>query len=268
MRPASRSIRPRRSRRSSEVPRDLDLLLVMTVNPGFGGQAFIGADARQESRARGACSTRRGARAALEVDGGIARDTIGDCWRAGADTFVAGNAVFSAQRSARPRSARCAADVRGERMTVRQQWAFVGIVVLILGGGLLAATHYLGDELFPVTVGSKAPDFQATTVDGVPVTKTLADYKGQVVLLNIWATWCMPCRTRDAEHRGAARRTPRADSRSSRSASTIRASTTRSANFRDQYGLTFEILHDPGQASRRHYQTTGVPRRSSSAATA
>ena len=52
--------------------------------------------------------------------------------------------------------------MRGERMTVRQQWAFVGIVVLILGGGLLAATRYLGDELFPVTVGSKAPDFRAT----------------------------------------------------------------------------------------------------------
>ena len=34
--------------------------------------------------------------AALEVDGGVARDTIGDCWRAGADTFVAGNAIFSA----------------------------------------------------------------------------------------------------------------------------------------------------------------------------
>ena len=34
--------------------------------------------------------------AALEVDGGVARDTIGDCWRSGADTFVAGNAIFSA----------------------------------------------------------------------------------------------------------------------------------------------------------------------------
>ena len=38
-----------------------------------------------------------GSRAALEVDGGIARDTIGSCWRAGADTFVAGNAIFSAK---------------------------------------------------------------------------------------------------------------------------------------------------------------------------
>ena len=69
----------------SEVAGDLDLLLVMTVNPGFGGQSFIGAMLE---------AARSGA--ALEVDGGVARDTIGDCWRAGADTFVAGNAIFSA----------------------------------------------------------------------------------------------------------------------------------------------------------------------------
>ena len=80
-------------------------------------------------------------------------------------------------------------------MTVRQQWGFVGIVVLILGGGLLAATRFLGSELFPVTVGSKAPDFHATTIDGVTQTKTLANYKGDIVLLNVWATWCVPCRT-------------------------------------------------------------------------
>ena len=67
-------------------------------------------------------------------------------------------------------------------MTVRQQWAFVGIVVLILGGGLLAATRYLGDELFPVTIGSKAPDFHANTIDGAPAAKTLSDYKGEIVL--------------------------------------------------------------------------------------
>ena len=59
-------------------------------------------------------------------------------------------------------------------MTVRQQWAFVGIVVLILGGGLLAATRIFGDEMFPITAGSKAPDFRATTIDGVPVTMTSA----------------------------------------------------------------------------------------------
>lgn len=79
----------------SEVAGDLDLLLVMTVNPGWGGQSFIGAMLDKIRRARALLEASRSA-ATLEVDGGIARDTIGDCWRAGADTFVAGNAIFNA----------------------------------------------------------------------------------------------------------------------------------------------------------------------------
>lgn len=78
-----------------EVAADLDLLLIMTVNPGFGGQTFIGAMLDKVRRARALLESARSG-AMLEVDGGIARDTIGDCWRAGADTFVAGNAIFSA----------------------------------------------------------------------------------------------------------------------------------------------------------------------------
>ena len=79
----------------SEIAADLDLLLVMTVNPGFGGQEFIGASLDKIRRAR-ALLDAAGSRAYLEVDGGIARETVRDCWRAGADTFVAGNAVFAA----------------------------------------------------------------------------------------------------------------------------------------------------------------------------
>jgi ribulose-phosphate 3-epimerase len=79
----------------SEVAGDLDLLLVMTVNPGFGGQSFIGPMLDKIRRARALLEASRSS-ALLEVDGGVARDTIGDCWRAGADTFVAGNAIFSA----------------------------------------------------------------------------------------------------------------------------------------------------------------------------
>jgi ribulose-phosphate 3-epimerase len=79
-----------------DVVADLDLLLVMTVNPGFGGQSFIPHSLDKIRRARRILAE-AGSRAILEVDGGIARDTIGDCWRAGADTFVAGNAIFSAK---------------------------------------------------------------------------------------------------------------------------------------------------------------------------
>ncbi|HVT38945.1 MAG TPA: ribulose-phosphate 3-epimerase [Gemmatimonadaceae bacterium] len=78
-----------------EVASDLDLLLIMSVNPGFGGQAFIARSVDKIGRARAMLDAARSA-AALEVDGGIARGTINACWRAGADTFVAGNAVFAA----------------------------------------------------------------------------------------------------------------------------------------------------------------------------
>jgi ribulose-phosphate 3-epimerase len=80
----------------SEVLDDLDLLLVMTVNPGFGGQKFIPSSIDKIGRARAMLSAAK-SNAALEVDGGISRDTIEKVWRAGADTFVAGNAVFSAK---------------------------------------------------------------------------------------------------------------------------------------------------------------------------
>lgn len=78
-----------------EVLSDLDMLLVMTVNPGFGGQEFLPGSPDKVARARQMLSEARG-RGALEVDGGIARDTIASVWRAGADTFVAGYAIFSA----------------------------------------------------------------------------------------------------------------------------------------------------------------------------
>lgn len=79
-----------------EIVSELDLLLVMTVNPGFGGQEFIDYSIDKVRRARLMLDEESSA-AALEVDGGIARETIRDVWNAGADTFVAGNAIFSAK---------------------------------------------------------------------------------------------------------------------------------------------------------------------------
>ena len=78
-----------------EVVRELDLLLIMTVNPGFGGQRFLEYTVDKIARARRMLDA-AGSRAQLEVDGGISRDTILRCRRAGADTFVAGNAIFAA----------------------------------------------------------------------------------------------------------------------------------------------------------------------------
>jgi ribulose-phosphate 3-epimerase len=83
----------------SEVLDDIDLLLIMTVNPGFGGQKFIPAAYDKIKRARALLKDAKSP-AFIEVDGGINRDTIERVWRSGADTFVAGNAVFSAPDAA------------------------------------------------------------------------------------------------------------------------------------------------------------------------
>ncbi|MBA3645152.1 MAG: ribulose-phosphate 3-epimerase [Gemmatimonadaceae bacterium] len=80
----------------SEVLGDLDLLLVMTVNPGFGGQQFIAGSNGKVRRAR-AMLDKAGSSASLEVDGGVDRATIRGLWEAGADTFVSGNTIFTAQ---------------------------------------------------------------------------------------------------------------------------------------------------------------------------
>ncbi len=76
-----------------EVIDDLDLVLVMSVNPGFGGQRYIAAATDKIRRVRGLLNA-RGSGAALEVDGGITTATIRVAWQAGADTFVAGTAIF------------------------------------------------------------------------------------------------------------------------------------------------------------------------------
>ena len=80
----------------SEVLAQIDLLLVMSVNPGFGGQRFIPASVDKVRRARTLLDEAR-SDAWLQVDGGISRETIAEVWEAGASSFVAGNAIFSAQ---------------------------------------------------------------------------------------------------------------------------------------------------------------------------
>ena len=72
----------------------VDLILIMSVNPGFGGQQFIPAALKKLTEARARIS-QSGRDILLEVDGGVKADNIGEIARAGADTFVAGSAIFN-----------------------------------------------------------------------------------------------------------------------------------------------------------------------------
>jgi len=144
-------------------------------------------------------------------------------------------------------------------MTHRQQWGIVAGIVLFLAGVLAAGVHFLGDELFPVTVGSKAPPIEGVTLDGTRTRRTLADYSGKVVLLNVWATWCEPCRVempsieklhRELGPQGLAVVAISVDDPGAEQ---------RIRDYVTKLGLTFEILHDPQQGTTRNYQITGYP---------
>lgn len=144
-------------------------------------------------------------------------------------------------------------------MTVKQQWTLVIGFVILISGTLLGATWFMGDELFPVAVGSRAPDFHASTLDPPPRPKSLADYRGQVVLLNIWATWCGPCRIEmpsiEELHRVLGPRGLRVVAVSVDDP----GQEPQIRSFARDLGLTFEILHDPSGAIGKAYQVTGYP---------
>jgi peroxiredoxin len=144
-------------------------------------------------------------------------------------------------------------------MTGRKQLAIGALVAGIVVAVAFSATHYLRKELFPVELGSKAPDFTAYTLDSVPRAKRLADYRGQVVMINVWATWCLPCRVempsiealhKDYGPKGLKIVAVSIDDPGTDSA--IRA-------FARQYGLTFEILHDPNGKITDMYDISGYP---------
>ncbi|MBN9177271.1 MAG: ribulose-phosphate 3-epimerase [Microbacterium sp.] len=78
-----------------EVLDEFDQILVMTVEPGFGGQSFMADQMPKLARLRDE-ARRRGSEVWLQVDGGISESTIAQAAEAGADTFVAGSAVFGA----------------------------------------------------------------------------------------------------------------------------------------------------------------------------
>ena len=76
-----------------DIVNEVDLVLIMSVNPGFGGQKFIENTYSKVARLRSMIE-RKGSKALIEVDGGVNLDNAANIYRAGADVLVAGNAVF------------------------------------------------------------------------------------------------------------------------------------------------------------------------------
>lgn len=142
----------------------------------------------------------------------------------------------------------------------RQPWALVAIGVAAFGtGAVWLLRGWLAAAPPPVTVGSQAPAFEATTVQPTRETRTLADYAGHPLLLNFWATWCQPCREempsfeqlyRDEGPRGLRIVALSVDDPGADAA--IR-------EFVNHYALTFDVLHDRRSRVMDRYQARGVP---------
>ena len=149
-------------------------------------------------------------------------------------------------------------------MTNRQQWTLVaGIVMTVVFGVAIAVK--LRPQFDLVEVGSTAPEFHAVDLR-TSLPATLADYRGKVVLLNIWATWCPPCRVEMPSMERLYRKLLGTDFR------IVAVSVDGDAfhledsqpppgimEFASDMGLTFDILHDPSGAIRAKYQTYAVP---------
>jgi cytochrome c biogenesis protein CcmG, thiol:disulfide interchange protein DsbE len=113
-------------------------------------------------------------------------------------------------------------------------------------------------EIRLVGIGSAAPDFHAVDLQsGHPV--SLDDYRGKVLLLNVWATWCQPCRIEMPAIERLSRRL-RADTGFLVLAVSVdQADSSAVTAFARSMGITFDILHDQTGRIQQQYQTTGVP---------
>ena len=140
---------------------------------------------------------------------------------------------------------------------MNRQWMVVLGVIAALAGGTYALVRF-GPEYTGVEIGRKAPDFRlldVATGDSVSL-RSLA--KGEVALINIWATWCEPCK----EEMPAMQRTY-ADlaSRGFRilAVSIDNGDGDEVREFAQKLGITFDVLQDRSGSIQQLYQTTGVP---------
>jgi peroxiredoxin len=141
-------------------------------------------------------------------------------------------------------------------MTNRQQWTLVaGVVMTALFGVALAIK--LRPQLNLLEVGSTAPDFKAVELPGGRPA-TIENYRGKVVLLNIWATWCPPCKVEMPSMERLHKKLAGTDFQLV-AVSVDEEDSSVVNRFVQEYGLTFPVLHDQDGSIRQIYQTTGVP---------
>jgi cytochrome c biogenesis protein CcmG, thiol:disulfide interchange protein DsbE len=138
-----------------------------------------------------------------------------------------------------------------------KQWIVVGIVVAGLLTGAVALARF-GPDVKQVEVGARAPDFRAVDLATGDSVSLREHYHGAVTLVNIWATWCVPCRVEmpamEKVYQSLAPRGFRiaAVSIDEGSPEDVQA-------FARELGLSFDILQDRSTKVQQIYQTTGVP---------
>lgn len=140
---------------------------------------------------------------------------------------------------------------------MRKQWSFVLAIVGGLLLGIMAMVRY-GKRAEPIQVGSDAPSFQAVDLKTGDTVAFRDRYAGQVVLVNLWATWCVPCRKEmPAMERLFQELGPRGFK--------IAAVSVDEGNlepvlaFADELKLTFDILHDSDGSVQKAFQTIMFP---------
>ncbi len=141
-------------------------------------------------------------------------------------------------------------------MTARRQWGLVAGILATIVFGVVLAIKIL-PQIALVGVGSRAPDFHAIDLaTGRAV--TLADYRGKVLLINIWATWCVPCRVEMPAIQQLHQMTPDTGFLIL-AVSVDKDPAARVTRFAKDLGLTFSILQDRPGVIQDSYQTTGIP---------
>lgn len=138
-----------------------------------------------------------------------------------------------------------------------KQWTMVLVIVAGLVLGAVALVKF-GPAIEGVEVGKRAPDYRTIRLATGDSVSLHAEAKGQVTLVNIWATWCIPCR---AEMPAMEKLYQTLGPKGLRilAVSIDEGSDEPVKDFAKEIGVTFDILHDRSGDIQRIYQTTGVP---------